>query len=248
MIPLPTNPKFINRIGQRYGRLTIKAYAGRDKHGHSLWKCDCQCGGSTTVSVGSLRSGNTSSCGCGCAARMTHGDSNKRTHLYRVWENMISRCYNHNRHHYRNYGGRGITVADEWRTSYAAFRAWSLAHGFAPGLTLDRRNNDGPYSPNNCQWATRKQQARNTRQNRRLTAFDETKLVCEWAEDPRCRVCNGTLRSRLDKGWDAERAISTPPLSTGRPRKATSPPQNGAGDALQTIPFPQTSDHTSRAA
>lgn len=123
---------------------------------------------------------------------------------------MHNRCSNpHNSNYYR-YGGRGIRVCDEW-SEYGPFRAWSIANGYADGLTIDRINNDGPYSPDNCRWATWEVQRSNTRRNVKLQAFGEIKTMAEWVQDPRCLVQYSTLRVRIVRHkWDTERAITTP--------------------------------------
>jgi hypothetical protein len=99
----------------------------------------------------------------------------------------------------------------EWRSSFVAFREWAMSNGYADGLEIDRRENDGPYAPDNCRWVTHSKNCRNRRSNVLVTAFGETKTVIEWGEDPRCSVAYQTLRQRIQKyGWDPERAITTP--------------------------------------
>lgn len=127
--------------------------------------------------------------------------------LHTVWRNMMSRCFNENNAQYDDYGGRGITVVREWR-NFNAFCQWALDHGSAPGLHVDRRDNDGPYAPWNCHIVPPSINARNTRRNHPVTAFGETKLLIEWAEDPRCAVTDSTLRQRIKAGWEPEEAIT----------------------------------------
>ncbi len=102
--------------------------------------------------------------------------------LYWVWHSMRNRCENPNRDNYPLYGGRGIAVCDEWRRSSRAFVEWALASGYEDGLQLDRVDNDGPYSPENCRWATRSENGRNKRNNRRITLLGMSKTVAEWRE------------------------------------------------------------------
>ena len=102
--------------------------------------------------------------------------------LYWVWHSMRNRCENPNRDNYPLYGGRGIAVCDEWRRSSRAFVEWALAYGYEDGLQLDRVDNDGPYSPENCRWATRSENGRNKRNNRRITLLGMSKTVAEWRE------------------------------------------------------------------
>ncbi len=111
----------------------------------------------------------------------------------------------------KNYGGRGIEVCAGWRDSYADFRDWALAHGYRNGLTIDRIRNDGNYDPLNCRWVTQREQTRNMRSNRVVSAFGETKTLADWTDDPRCVVGYKTLHSRIARdGWSLERAMTKP--------------------------------------
>jgi hypothetical protein len=140
--------------------------------------------------------------------RRTHGES--KTRLYRVWGDIHSRCYDPSSTAYKYYGGRGITMCEEWKTSYVAFRDWALVNGYADNLTIERKKVDLGYDPSNCCFITQREQTRNTRRNVFVEAFGETKTVSEWVDDPRCLVVYSALYHRLKKGWDAERAISSP--------------------------------------
>jgi hypothetical protein len=128
---------------------------------------------------------------------------------------MWDRCTNPNVVTWPRYGGRGITVCDEWRT-YEPFRAWAVANGYDPALSLDRVDNDGDYEPGNCRWTTRRAQANNRRQGavaprpRFVEAWGETRRLYEWAADPRCVVSYVALKKRLRRGWTPERAMTEP--------------------------------------
>lgn len=100
----------------------------------------------------------------------------------RIYESMKSRCNNPNRKKYESYGARGIYVCDEWNNSFESFCEWALANGYEDGLQLDRIDNSGPYSPDNCRWVTPKENSRNTRRNKYLTLRGVTKTVAEWCE------------------------------------------------------------------
>lgn len=207
--PLPTNPGFINRIGQGYGDLEIKSYAGKNKRGQALWNCECKCGQMTVARGDHLLSGNTSSCGCALKrGRTTHGGTGSR--LYRIWSAMKQRCYNKKVKEYKNYGARGIGICDEWVDDFGAFRDWSLRNGYSDDLSIDRKENDFGYCPQNCRWVTRLTQASNTRRTIPCTAFGETKTVADWLRDSRCKVSRNVLVKRLADDWCAEDAITTP--------------------------------------
>jgi hypothetical protein len=122
---------------------------------------------------------------------------------------MIQRCLNRNHGSYARYGGRGITICDEWR-DFANFGRWAESTGYKPGLQIDRRDNDGPYSPDNCRWLTDAQNKRNTSRTFTLAAFGETKCLTDWSLDERCQVTPSTIRVRLQAGMSAEDAIATP--------------------------------------
>lgn len=130
--------------------------------------------------------------------------------LKAVWAGMKNRCTNANCPQYGDYGGRGITVCEEWSNSFAAFKQWALNNGYKQGLAIDREDNDKGYVPENCRWITQKLNCRNTRKNLLLTAFGETKCLSEWIEDPRCSVSKQCLSIRLKRGWGVEAAITKP--------------------------------------
>ena len=122
---------------------------------------------------------------------------------------MRNRCINSGSSVYAYYGGRGISMTSAWNR-YETFRDWAHQSGYEAGKEIDRINNDGDYTPDNCRWVTRLENMRNTRVNRLLTAFNETKCLTEWMEDTRCSVQLSTLWARLNSGWGVEQAIATP--------------------------------------
>jgi len=152
-------------IGIRFSRLVVVAAAGRDRRGNLLWFCQCDCGTETTAAGRHLRNGHTRSCGClsrEAVAERSRSHGLTGTRLYKVWRNMLDRCGNPNANGFPDYGGRGITVCDEWR-KFEPFAEWSFSNGYADDLSIDRVDNDRGYSPGNCRWATALQQARNKR-------------------------------------------------------------------------------------
>jgi hypothetical protein len=131
---------------------------------------------------------------------------------------MKKRCYNPRDKRFVNYGGRGITVCDEWKDDFGAFQKWATDNGYKENLTIDRVNVNGNYCPENCRWATMTQQQRNTTRNRFITAFGETKTMAEWAEQSGIR--QDVIKDRLNKlHWAPEDAVSIPTLPKGGKRK-----------------------------
>jgi len=161
-------PPFLDITGMMFGRLTALKLVGKTPAGMSLWLCACECGNKRVVMVSSLRYGSTTSCGCIRVEQqrksfLRHGMSGTREH--HTWLSMLQRCYNENNPRYEHYGGRGISVCDEWRDDFAAFYR---DMGPKPiGLSIDRIDNDGDYNRDNCRWATASEQNYNTRRSRR---------------------------------------------------------------------------------
>jgi hypothetical protein len=142
---------------------------------------------------------------------MTTHHRSKRNHLYRLWIGMKERCNNPNSPSFSRYGGRGIVVCCEWENDYPAFERWICMQ---PGvgsrnLEIDRRDNNGPYSPDNCRLATKSVNNRNRKNNRIVIAFGETKCLAEWVDDHRCKVSWPALARRIDRGWPTEEAITS---------------------------------------
>lgn len=196
--------------GQKFSRLTVAGVPFRYKFpgGHSgqLVVCECECGKFGIPCVHALIAGKVKSCGC-LKGRGTHGNSEHR--VYKIFHGMKARCYNPNTESYYLYGQRGITICDEWLNDFGAFFTWAINSGYDDTLSIDRIDNSKGYSPDNCRWATPKEQTDNRSICKPLTAFGETKLVRDWARDDRCIVSGTTLTYRLRDGMGLVEAMTT---------------------------------------
>jgi hypothetical protein len=138
----------------------------------------------------------------------TSRDGDSKEPLYAVWNTMLARCENEKHNRYHRYGGRGISVCDQWH-DYSEFRRWASKSGYKKGLQIDRINTDGDYCPRNCRWTTSKQNNRNRSNNRMVTYEGVTKSLAEWADDRRCAVPYKVLWERLQDGWEFQRALTS---------------------------------------
>lgn len=197
--------RLIDLTGMRFGKLTVIDRSTERSHPRTpIWMCQCDCGNRTFVRGANLRSGNTESCGCLRADRtVKHGQSKSRE--YNIWLAMIQRCVNPNNPSYHHYGGRGITVCESWR-KFENF--WSdMCDGYEPHLTIERINNDAEYSPENCRWATREEQAENKRTSKLYEFAGQMMSIKQWAI--RLGISRKTLSERIRRGWGMERALTT---------------------------------------
>ena len=203
--------KFQDITGQKFNRWTVLKKSDRkDKRGKWLWECRCECGTIGLVTANSLKTGNSKSCGCWkkeqtSTTKTTHGKS--QTRLYKIWLGMKKRCNNPKSSIYKHYGGRGITVCGEW-SSFEPFYEWSMGNGYEDTLTIDRIDVNGNYEPSNCRWVTAQQQHYNTRKSHFITFEGKTLTMKEWAEEK--NVPYVAFKNRLYKGWDVDKALSTP--------------------------------------
>lgn len=202
-------------FGERFGRLVITAPFIR-RGNMCYYPCRCDCGGEKVARAYNMLRGRTAS--CGCLVRLVNAVNNTKHGMCRtgsvakehmIWRSMIARCHRPNDKGYPRYGGRGIYVCDRWRGK-SGFENFYADMGPKPGprYSIDRIDNDGPYSPDNCRWVTQQVQMRNTRVNHMLTYKGETKTLVEWVEAT--GISDGCIRSRLKNGWSVEDALSTP--------------------------------------
>lgn len=198
----------INLTGQKFGSLTVLRRGEKDNTGKTRWYCKCDCGKTVLVRTNGLRTGNSTSCGCkrteGVKRSNTkHGESRDR--LYKIWGNMKQRISNPNLDDFKYYGGKGIGLCEEWE-EYNGFRKWALENGYSKELTIDRKDNNKGYFPDNCRWVDMKTQCNNRESNYNITFNGETKTLNEWAEY--LGISRTTLSSRLHRsGWNIEKAF-----------------------------------------
>lgn len=195
------NKRFQDLTGSTFGMLSVLRFHGKDKYSHNLWLCKCQCGKTTIVETRALKTGKTKSCGClanklTAERNTTHGDAKSR--LYGIYAKMKWRCLNPKCHVYRLYGGRGITICDEWKNSFEAFRNWAVSNGYDVTLTIDRVDVNGNYEPNNCRWVTQVLQNQNRRNTIELTFNGETKPLSVWCKE--CGIKYITAYHKLKRG------------------------------------------------
>lgn len=211
-----------DHTGERFGRLlVIKEAEEKVVHGQQKrWICLCDCGNTTTVKGSNLRNGHTKSCGCLAAELSSQRAKNNIKHggcyerLYSIWRGMKHRCSNPNAIHFECYGGRGISVCDEWE-DYSQFKEWAINNGYQDDLTIDRINVDGDYCPENCRWATRQEQAINRRTTLQITFNNETKTLHEWSQIT--GISKKLLWTRLfESNWSVEKALTTPVMTEKR--------------------------------
>lgn len=202
--------KALDLVGKKFNRLLVLKKAFR-KNQKVMWECKCDCGNITYVNTFYLTGNKVRSCGCLHKEQLierntTHNQ--RHTKLYETWKKMKDRCANPNATQYNNYGGRGITVCDEWKNDFQPFYNWAMDNGYQEGLTIDRIDNDGNYCPQNCRWISLKEQQRNKSSNRVIFYKGEKHCLSEW-----CELLNlkySTISGRLRKNWSIEQAFETP--------------------------------------
>lgn len=193
-------------IGGEYGRLTLIGMDSPAKSGHPRYLCSCSCGGRKSVSIYSIASGKTQSCGCLHKEQLANRNRSHNmcgTGTYRTWNVMKSRCTNKNFPKYESYGARGIRICDKWMT----FEGFIEDMGERPaGMSIDRIDVDGDYCKENCRWATASQQQRNKTNTRYITAFGRTQCLADWADET--GIDHRTIGTRLTRGWSPERSVT----------------------------------------
>lgn len=253
-----------NLVGEKFGKLTVLEYYGKNEKGYHLWKCKCDCGNYAIVNNKSIKNGHTKSCGCihrakdltgkkfgnltvvkkverknrsnqwlckcdcgkevvcyqynlergtstscGCLrsyyakkTRSCHGESTGK--FYKKWSSIKTRCYNKNTPCYKNYGGRGIKMCDEW-LDFWNFREWAYKNGYSEGLTLERIDVNGNYEPSNCKWIPMEEQAINKRNNSFIEYGGKKQTISQWSK--KLGVGKEVLSYRYRAGWTPEECL-----------------------------------------
>lgn len=211
--------------GMKFNKLLVIERAENSSRGKARWKCLCDCGNYTIVEGSNLRNGAVKSCGCSKmeSKNQTHGMS--KTRIYKEWNNMKNRVLNHSTKSYKDYGKRGISVCDEWKYDFKSFYEWAMVNGYSDDLTIERKDTNGDYCPENCCWIPKSEQAKNRRVNYKIEYNGKKHNLVE--------LCNELglnykrVHNRIHKlGWSVDRAISTPTMIQKRNMKA----RNNYGD------------------
>lgn len=206
--------KFIDLTGKRFGQLTVIKKIGSDKRKNVVWLCICDCGKETIRTTTRLKTGYTKSCGCLCVQKLLERNTKHNmthTRLYKIYKGLIQRCYSPSNPAYENYGNRGIKISEEWldkEKGFINFYNWAMQNGYKDNLSIDRINNNGNYEPDNCRWATEKEQSNNRRTNHYITYNGETHTLKEWSEI--LNVSYSMLSHRFQRKWDIEKALFFP--------------------------------------
>lgn len=206
--------KFKDLTGQRFGRLVVLSCDDSKK-----CLCECACGKIKLINKRNVACGITVSCGCYAkelASERLYKHGLIKTKEYSSWENMMHRCYNIDYLKYKNYGGRGIRVCDEWRDFGQFYK--DMGAKPSPKHSIDRINNDGNYEPGNCRWATSEEQSNNKSNNKYIYYNNKTLTLHQWSVF--LRINYNTLQTRLRAGWDIDKTFTRPIYSAKRNRLA----------------------------
>ena len=206
-----------NLVGKKFGRWLVVEECGRNKYKNVLWKCVCDCGNEKIISTPNLTRGKSKSCGCyskemASKKFSTHGL--RHTQLYRVWAGIKDRTNPNNHNCKDNYRKLSVQMCEEWRNDFMAFYNWSIENGYVEEklpsgrnkLTIDRIDTNGNYCPENCRWATNKEQMNNQTTNKLITYNGETKTLSQWCDTLGLQY--SCTNNRLFNGWDIERAFT----------------------------------------
>lgn len=203
--------KAIDISGMRFGHLTVIREVGRE-HKEIVWECKCDCGNIVHRKSYEIRHKLTN---CGCMTKDILREKNSRhglygTRIHRTYTNMKTRCYNPHYYLFKNYGGKGITICDEWlgENGLKNFADWSMKNGYSDKLSIDRIDNSKGYSPENCRWVDMRTQQNNRTNNRILSCGGESHTMAEWSKIS--GIPYFAIQGRLSRGWSEQDAVSRP--------------------------------------
>ena len=210
-------------LGSKFGRLTVLRRGPNYKHGMAQFFCKCDCGNECLAISSSLRRGMKKSCGClqknpeHLKHEIKHGMARKGKVIpeWNIWSTMKQRCFNPNNGSYANYGARGIKVCDRWLNSFENFYT-DMGPRPSSHHTVERKDNNGNYEPDNCVWDTRTIQANNTRKNHLITFNGKTQTLAQWARELELPISN--IAARVQMKWSPEKIFSTPIRYVKNPR------------------------------
>lgn len=200
-------------IGNKYGYVEILEKTDKRKRGYIVYKCKCyNCGKIVEKTLEHLQTRKNkgyNNMTCGCFDKhynnfYKNGLSNTR--LRHIYDNMKSRCYNKNNKSYKYYGGKNVTICDEWLKDFEFFYNWAINNGYQENLTIDRIDTNGNYEPNNCRWVNFREQISNRTNTIKLKYKNQIKPLSEWAKEYNIEI--STLRTRISRGWCIERALN----------------------------------------
>ena len=197
-------------LGKKYGRLLITGFENENKNGHyrTYLLCKCDCGADVRIRKDGVLNGAVVSCGCNKKEKahfsglkhaqscITHGMT--KTRLFSIWRSMKARCYNKTCGGFQNYGGRGITVCDDWKNSFEKFRDWAISNGYKDNLSIDRIDVNGNYEPSNCRWVTMLDQQSNKTTSHYITYQNKTLTLSQWSRELNIPIT--TIYNRIKRG------------------------------------------------
>lgn len=189
-------------VGKKIGKLLILKQVENSKNGHRRFLCKCDCGNEFIIFLLNLKRGTQKCSKCARKERKIKTHNKSHTRIYNVYCKMKQRCYNQNLPYYKNYGGRGIIICNEWlnkENGFMNFYNWAMNNGYKDNLTIDRINNDGNYEPQNCRWITLKEQASNRRSNRIIKYKNKEYTLTELSQKLNIKIT--TLEWRLNHNW-----------------------------------------------
>lgn len=201
-----------NLIGKTFGRWTVIGRVPTGKGNNNAWQCRCACGSIGLLTRTRLVQSKSRSCGCykrDATIKRNTTHNMKGTTEYSIWCNMKNRCYNKHDTSYKNYGGRGVQMCEQWRYSFAAFFE-DMGNRPSQKHSINRKDNNGNYTPDNCEWALPEVQANNTRHNLRISFNGTTKTLTQWAREMGLR--REMIKGRIERGWPIDKLFNPPSI------------------------------------